>query len=194
MFSTQQATTVVLSAAIIVGLSGCSLIEPQGTVVPLTGIQACAQGNTWNLDMTKLAEAVKANIGAQGVDAQVATGGNQTMTWAIDGSVVIDSAYTLTITSTPAAGQVQTITTTHTGTATGASYIGDNIAIPRDWDATGTVIKSVGNIDGAPLDPIPFSVLNADLNDSVGVELTCDGNTLTTHPRDGSVIQTWKKG
>ncbi len=194
MFSTQRATSVVLSAAIVVGLGGCSLIEPQGSVVPLTGIAACAQGFTWNLDMTKLAEAVKADVAAQGVAAEVTTSGKQTMTWAIDGAVVIDSSYTLTIKSAPAPDQAQTVTTTHTGTATGASYIDQNVAIPRDWKATGTIIKTVGDIGGTPLDPIPFTVLNADLNDSVGVELTCDGNSLTTHPRGSSVTQTWKKG
>lgn len=194
MFSTQRATSVVLSAAIVVGLGGCSLIEPQGTVVPLTGLAACAQGNTWNLDMTKLAEAVKADIAAQGVEVDVATSGKQSMTWEINGDVVIDSAYTLTMTSVPAPDQVQTVTTTHTGPATGASYIDDNVAIPRDWDGTGTVIKTVGDINGEPLDPVPYTVLNADLDDSVGVELTCDGDTLTTHPRDGSITQTWSKG
>ncbi|MDJ0335576.1 hypothetical protein QMG83_10120 [Salinibacterium sp. G-O1] len=194
MFSTQRATSVVLSAAIVVGLGGCSLIEPQGTVVPLTGLAACAQGNTWNLDMTKLAETVKANIAAQGFGVEITTAGKQVMVWDIDGAVVIDSDYTLTITSAPAPEQVQTVTTTHVGKATGASYITENIAIPRDWDATGTVIKTVGDLDGTPIDPVPFSVLNADLNDSVGVELTCDGETLTTHPRGSSITQTWTKG
>jgi hypothetical protein len=194
VFSTQRVTTVMLSAAIVVGLGGCALLEPQGTVVPLSGIAACAQGHTWNLDMAKLAEAVKANTAAQGVAVEVATSGTQSMTWDIDGAVVIDSAYTLTMTSTPAADQVQTVTTTHTGQATGASYINDNVAIPRDWDATGTIIKTVADLNGAPLDPVPYGVLNADLDDSVGVELTCDGDALTTHPRGGGVTQTWAKG
>lgn len=194
MFSTQRTTSVVLSAAIVFGLGGCSLIEPQGTEVPLTGIAACAQGHTWNLDMAKLAEDVKANIAAQGAGVDVATSGTQTMMWDTDGAVVIDSAYTLTMTSVPAEGQLQTVTTTHTGTATGASYIDENVAIPRDWDATGTIVKTVGDLNGAPLDPVPYSVLNADLDDSVGVELTCDGNALTTHPRGGGVVQAWIKG
>ncbi len=194
MFSTQRAVSVALSAAIVVGLGGCSLIEPQGTGVQLSGLAACAQGNTWNLDMTKLSEAVKANIAAQGFGVEVATAGGQTMVWDINGAVEIDSDYTLTITSAPAENQVQTVTTTHIGKATGASYIDENIAIPRDWDASGTVIKTVGDIDGTPIDPIPFTVLNADLDDSVGVELTCDGSTLTTHPRGSSIIQTWTKG
>lgn len=194
MFSTQRTTSVVLSAAIVFGLGGCSLFEPQGTEVPLTGIAACAQGHTWNLDMAKLAEDVKANIAAQGAGVDVATSGTQTMMWDTDGAVVIDSAYTLTMTSVPAEGQLQTVTTTHTGTATGASYIDENVAIPRDWDATGTIVKTVGDLNGAPLDPVPYSVLNADLDDSVGVELTCDGNALTTHPRGGGVVQAWIKG
>ena len=194
MFSTQRATSVVLSAAIMLGLGGCSLIEPQGTVVPLTGIAACAQGHTWKLDMAKLAEDVKANIAAQGVGAEVATSGTQAMTWDVDGAVKIDSSYTLTMTSVPAEGQLQTVTTTHTGAATGASYINENVAIPRNWDATGTIIKTVGDLNGAPLDPVPYSVLNADLDDSVGVELTCDGDALTTHPRGGGVTQAWIKG
>ena len=104
--------SVVGSAAIVFGLGGCSLIEPQGTVVPLSGIASCAQGHTWQLDMAKLAEDVKANIGAQGVAAEVASDGMQTMTWGIDGAVVIDSAYTLTMTTVPAEGQLQTVTTT----------------------------------------------------------------------------------
>jgi hypothetical protein len=195
VFSTQRATVVVLSAAIAVGLGGCSLIEPQGTDIPLTGIALCAQGATWSLDTAGLATSVTANLATQGVAATAVTAeGTQKMRWDLDGTVVIDSDYTLTITSTPAANQVQTVTTSHKGTASGASYITGNVAIPRDWDATGTIIKSVGDLDGTPLDPIPYTVLNADLDDSVGVELTCDGKTLTTHQRGGSVTQTWTKG
>jgi hypothetical protein len=193
VFSTQRATTVALSAAILLGLSGCSLIEPQGTVVPLTGLASCAQGHTWNLDMAALAETVKSNLAAQGVAVEITTDGSQSMTWDINGAVVIESDYTLTMTSVPAEGQVQTVTTTHVGTATGASYISDNVAIPRDWDATGTIIKTVGDLNGAPLDPVPYGVLNADLNDSVGVELTCDGKALTTHPRGGAITQVWTR-
>lgn len=194
MISTQRVTSVALAAAFVFGLGGCALIEPQGTVVPLTGIAACAQGSTWKLDMTKLAEAVKANVATQGVEAEVATDGSQTMKWDIDGAVTIDSAYTITITSTPAPDQVQTVTTTHTGIATGFSYINENVAIPRDWKGTGTVVKTVGDVNGTPLDTIPFTVLNPDLDDSVGVQLTCDGTTLTTHPRGGTLTQTWTKG
>lgn len=195
MFSTQRAGFLALSTALVVGLGGCALIEPAGTNKPLTGIAACAQGKTWNLDVAALAETVKAELGKQGVaGVEVAGDGKQSLTWELDGKVAMSTDYTLTITSTPAADQTLVVTNKHSGKSTGTAYVNAEVAIPRDWDGTGLAITSTGELNGAAVDTIPYTVPIIDLDDSVGIELTCDGDTLTTHPRGTDITQTWKKG
>ncbi|MGL4339574.1 MAG: hypothetical protein ACRCSP_03995 [Rhodoglobus sp.] len=194
MFSPQRAAITVLSAALVLSLGGCTLTGPQGTEAGLSKLAACAQDSLWSLDTDVLAESMKTALAQQGVTATGVTAeGGQIMTWGRDGSVALQSDYTLTITTSPAADQVLTVTTTHKGTARGASYINGEVAIPRNWDASKTVVKSTGDLNGTAVDPLPFGIPNVDMNDTVGIEITCNGDTLTTQPRGGTVIHTWKR-
>lgn len=190
----RRLAAVAVPALLIAGLGGCSLIDPGSTQEPLSGIAACALGNTWNLDTAALAEQVGADLARQSVAVtEITAAGSQTLDWQVDGDIVMDSDYTVSITTAPAADQAITVTDTHRGRAEGVAYINAEVAIPRDWDSTGVSVETVGQLNGAPLEAIPFRVANVDLDDSVGIELTCDGSTLTTHARGGDITLRWTK-
>lgn len=190
----RRLAAVAVPALLIAGLGGCSLIDPGSSEEPLSGIAACALGNTWNLDTAALAEQIGADLARQSVAVtEITAAGSQTLDWQVDGDIVMDSDYTVSITTAPAADQTITVTDTHRGRAEGVAYINAEVAIPRDWDSTGVSVETVGQLNGAPLEAIPFRVANVDLDDSVGIELTCDGSTLTTHARGGDITLRWTK-
>ena len=190
MFTQRWITSVAAATLLVGGLAGCSLLEasPQ---VPLTGIAACALGKTWNLDMAKLAESVQADLVRRGAAGVVVTSeGAQTLEWDLASKMTVQTDYTLTSTSGPE-GEVTVVTAAHKGEASGIAYINSEVAIPRNWDATGVSATTSATLNGAPLEPVPFGFVATDLDDSVGIELTCDGGTLTTHQRGSDVILTW---
>ncbi len=191
MIRTQHLSFAALGTAILVGLGGCALIEPVGTERVLTSIESCALGKTWNLDVADLATQVQAEQAAQGRATEVVGEGTQTLDWTLEGDVEIDSNYTLTVTWTPAADQVNVITENHAGTAGGVAYISGEVAIPRNWDGTGLTVSTTATLNDAPLDPVPFTTGVVDVDDSVGLELTCDAGTMTIHPRGGTYTLRW---
>lgn len=159
---------------------------------PLTGIAACALGSAWSLDTAKLAQDLQAELGTRGVTATVAAEGSQTLNWDLNSKIVLDTDYTLTYTSGPD-DQKMIITDKHSGKATGIAYINSEVAIPRDWDASGLNVKATATLNGAEQESLPYTLLPTDIDDSVGVELTCDGATLTTHQRGNDLTLTWAK-
>lgn len=185
--------TAGAAAAILVGvgLAGCSLVEV-AEPTPLSGIAECSLGKTWQLDTAKLAEAVQAELLSRGVTVVAAADGSQTLTWGLDSKLVLDTDYTLTL-SSGAADQLTVVTDKHSGKATGTAYINAEVAIPRDWDGTGLKSTTTATLNGAALEPVPYTLVNTDIDDSVGVELTCDGGTLTTHQRGSDITLTWTK-
>ncbi|MBX3100849.1 MAG: hypothetical protein KF761_14890 [Salinibacterium sp.] len=186
---TQPLSTVAIATAMVIGLAGCSLIEPPPEA-PLTGIAACTLGKTWNLDTGKLAEALTAELASQKVTAVVAVDGHETLAWDLTGKVTVDTDYTITSTS-GAEGQQTVVTGKHSGKSTGIAYINAEVAIPRNWDASGLTVTTKATLNGADLEQLPYELVNTELDDSVGVELTCDGGTLTTHQRGSDIILTW---
>lgn len=195
MDSTRRAGYIMLPAALLIGLSGCALIEPSGSIDVPTALQSCAMGHTWNLNVDDLATQVLTVLTAEGVASPtVSASGTQALTWGTDGSVTMDTDYELAITAAPAADQAITVTQSHKGSVTGQAFINGDFAIPRAWDGSGLKVDTVGQLNDAALDPVPFAIPATDLDDSVGIEITCDGDTLTTHPRNGPVTQTWSKG
>lgn len=196
MSTALRSTALVLPAALVFVLGGCSLLSTGGDQEPLTGIAACALGHTWSLDTAALAEQVKTELTKDGVAVQdVTVDGTQILEWSVEGHVTLNTDYTLTVTSVPAADQLITVKSVHSGTTTGAAYINGEVAIPRKWndgefsidisaDNTGTELKT---------DEIGYVVPATDFDDSVGLELTCNGDELTTHPRGTNITQTWAK-
>jgi hypothetical protein len=191
MFFRHRLIAVALPVALVTGLSGCSVLQSPADA-PLTGIAACALGHTWKADLDDLAAQVLTELQNDGVavTAVVATG-EQSLEWGTNSQVVLTTDYVLTITTTPATGQVLTIVETHSGTATGAAYINGEVAIPRTWDGTGVSIETVADNNGAPVEEITISIPATTFDDAVGLELTCNGGELTIHPRGSSITQKW---
>jgi len=188
------ASTLILTAALVPGLSACSLLTSTEGEAPLTGIAQCSLGHTWTTDMTDVAEQVKAALTADQISVtDVTATGTQTLEWSIEGHVVLTPDYTLTITTVPATVQILTIKQTHSGKATGAAYISGEVAIPRKWDGTGVTIDTVADNNGTVVEDLPFAVPQTSFDDAVGLEITCSGDTLTIHPRGSDVTQTWKR-
>jgi hypothetical protein len=191
LLTARRTTGAAAAILVAVGLAGCSLAQ-SAPPTPLTGIAACTLGNTWTLDTAKLAEAVQAELLTRGVTATVVPDGKQTLTWGLDSKLVLDTDYTLTITS-GAADQQMVVTDKHAGKSTGIAYINSEVAIPRNWDASGLNVKTTAALNGAAQEALPYTLVRTDIDDSVGVELTCDGATLTTHQRGSDITLTWAK-
>ncbi|CAN5371054.1 hypothetical protein BH10ACT7_BH10ACT7_21990 [soil metagenome] len=196
MFTARRATAIALPAVLIFTLGGCALLDTNGDEDVLTGIAACALGHTWTLDLAGLAEQVKADLEKNGIVVQNVVGsGEQTLDWSVEGHVALDSNYELTITSAPAADQVLTVVETHAGTITGAAYINGEVAIPRKWDDSKYTLDTTAENNGAEvaIADIGYVIPPTTFDDSVGLELTCNGNELTIHPRGSTITQTWSK-
>ncbi|CAN5312090.1 hypothetical protein BH09ACT5_BH09ACT5_00780 [soil metagenome] len=191
ILTARRAFSAAAALLLATGLAGCSLVQ---TAPPpeLTGLAKCALGSTWKLDTAKLAEAVQAELGSRGVGATVAAEGSQTLTWGLDSAMALDTDYTLTFTSGPD-DQKTVVTDKHSGESGGIAYINSDVAIPRNWDASGLNVKTTATLNGAELESLPYTLVPTDIDDSVGIELTCDGSTLTTHQRGSELTLTWTK-
>lgn len=180
-----------LPIVIVVALSGCSLLTPPAPP-PLAGTAACALGHTWKADLDSLSTQVLNKLTSGGVPVtEVTTTGDITLTWSVEGHVVLANNYVMTIKAAPAADQVVTVVQTVSGEATGAAYVNGEVAIPRKWDASKVNTAVVADNNGTAVDPIPIKIPPITFDDSVGLELTCTSGALTTHPRGGQITQSW---
>ncbi len=190
----KRTAMVAGSTAIVLALGGCSLLETGGSEEPLSGIAACALGHTWQLDFEDLAAKLTAELQAEGVPVvSVTAAGTQELEWTTQGHVDLTTDFDITITATPAADQTITIVQRHSGSATGAAYINGEVAIPRNWDGSAQNIETTGDNNGTPLESIPWEIPWTGIDDTVGLQLTCDGTTLTIHPRGEKIVQTWTR-
>jgi hypothetical protein len=191
LFTARRAAVAAATILVGVGLTGCSLVEV-AQPAPLSGIAACSLGNTWSLDTAKLAEAVQAELLARGLTVAATADGSQTLTWGLDSKLVLDTDYTITLASGPDDAKT-VITDKHSGKSTGTAYINAEVAIPRGWDGTGLKVTTTGTLNDVAVEALPYTLVKTDIDDSVGIELTCDGNTLTTHQRGSDLTLTWTK-
>lgn len=179
---------IALSAAVAVALTGCQLFTPITNEVPPTAMQECALDSTWSLNTEALAENVSAILGIP-----VTVEGSQTLSWGAKGGVTIESDYRLVnVQEVPEVG-TQTVVQTQSGTITGRMLINGDIAIPGKWDATGLEVVNTSDIGGVAQEGVPFAYPATNIDDKVGIVLTCEGDTLTTAARGGRVIQTWTR-
>lgn len=197
MFTARRVAVVALPALLVFGLTGCSLLQAKDASDTPTGVAACALGHTWSLDTKDLAAQLLADYkkGTLPVTALTADGSKK-LEWGIKGEVKITNDYTVVVTVTPAEGQSTIATQTHKGTVTGKAYIDAEVAIPRDWKDKDFKVSTKFVINGtekAADAADPFAIAPTDFDDSVGVELTCDGDTMTTHPRGARITETWKR-
>ncbi len=194
MFTARRAATIALPALLVFGLSGCALLESQGTDTTLTGVAACAQGHTWSVDTADLAAQVLADLKGRDIKASaVDVEGTQTLTWGLDSAMTITSDYTFTITA-KSSDKVLISTQVHQGESTGKAYVNADVAIPRTWDASGFEVTTTFELDGAEVtESVPFTTIETDFDDTVGIILTCDGTAMTTQPRGTEIVQKWTR-
>lgn len=194
MFSPRAVVASVGSLALVASLSGCSLLDNSTTEEPLTGVAACALGHTWQLDMTDLGAQLLAELQRQKVPAtEVVASGTQTIDWGTDSRLTLDSDFEIRITAPIAADQTITVVSTYGGSATGAAFINGEVAIPRDWKGADQTSETVADNNGTPLETVPWAIPSVQIDDTVGLELTCDGSTMTIHPRGSKITQTWTR-
>ena len=189
LFTARRTTGAAAAILVAASLAGCSLVQ---TAPPaeLTGIAKCALGSTWKLDTATLAADIAAELATRSITATVTSEGGQTLEWGLDSRMALDTDYTMTITSGPA-DQVTVVTDKHSGESGGIAYINSEVAIPRDWKDSDLEHTTTATVAGATPEALPYKLVNTDIDDSVGVELTCDGGTMTTHQRGSDLTLTW---
>lgn len=176
--------------ALVVGLTGCSLLEAGGGSEPLTGVAACALGHTWQLDTADMATKVKDDLQKDGIGGEVTIEGSQTLDWNLKGHVLITEDFVVTVVVPVTPEFTVTVEQKYAGTVEGAAYISSEVAIPRRWDDSKLSVETL--VNGAP-EESPWAIPRVGFDDSVGLELTCDGDTLTIHPRGERSTQVWTK-
>jgi len=190
----RTAGVIAGSLALVVGLGGCSLLNSDGDAAPISGLAACALGHTWQLDTADFATKIKDDLYYEGVPADVQVAGSQTLEWSDVGRVIMTSDLTMTAVVAVTPEFVVTVTKTQTGTVTGAAYITGEVAIPRDWDESELTVSTKAESGGSEMaDGSPWTIPKLGIDDSVGLELTCDGDKLTIHPRGERTVQVWMK-
>ena len=190
MFVPRKAA-LALPALLVLTLGGCALLEPAGTNAPLTGIAACALGHTWTQDFEGLKQYITDELGRNGIAATGVTfTGEQTLVWNEKSHMTISGDYTVAVTTAEAEEKTLTVTEAHSGTASGPAYINGDVAIPRNWDNK-LGWETTADLSGEAFEAPPYGLPTTAFDDSVGLILTCDGNTMTIHPRGSKLTQTW---
>ncbi|MDF1478574.1 hypothetical protein PYV02_05685 [Leifsonia sp. H3M29-4] len=193
MFSRSRTALVAASATLLMGgLSGCALLEPPADEVVLSDVARCTMGHTWTLDTADLATQLLAVLQRDHAVTAVDAAGTKTIDWGMDSVVSVTSDLAITVT-TGTAEAPTTITQTQVGSAEGKVYINADVAIPRRW-TDDVEVETKAESGGAELEQVPFGLPNIAFDDTVGLELTCDGTTLTVHPRGSTITQKWTTG
>jgi len=55
-------------------------------------------------------------------------------------------------------------------------------------------VDTTATSNGTPLDEAPYRIPASDIDDSVGLELTCTADALTVHPRGSELTLDWTVG
>ncbi|MDH6181300.1 hypothetical protein M2152_001482 [Microbacteriaceae bacterium SG_E_30_P1] len=181
------------SVAVAVALSGCSLLEAGGEPEPLTGVAACALGHVWELDVADYAPKMKEEFARRGLGENVEITGTQRLDWNEKGHVLLTADMQLTLFVQVTGDFAVTVNQQYAGDVTGAAYISGDVAIPRRWDDSAMTISTQPEANGSPIEESPWQLPSLVVDDSVGLEITCDGDALTIHPRGGKVTQVWTK-
>jgi hypothetical protein len=193
MFSRSRTALVAASATLVMGgLSGCALLQPTVEEVALSDIARCTMGHSWTLDTADLAAQLLTELQRDHPVTAVDAAGTKTIDWGADSVVTVASDLAITVT-TGTAEAPTTLTQTQIGSAEGKVYINGDVAIPRRW-SNDIEIETTAESAGAELEQLPFTLPNTAFDDTVGLELTCDGDTLTVHPRGSAITQKWTSG
>lgn len=193
MSSRSRIVFVAAATVSLVTLSGCSLLEPSVDEEVFSDVALCTMGHAWNLDTVDLAAQLLAELQHDHPDVTaVEANGTATLEWGDDSTVELASDLSIVVTAGTAEAPI-VITQNLVGTGGGKAYINADIAIPRSWQDDVEVETTAQNA-GVDLEAPPFALPGTVIDDSVGLELTCDGGTLTIHPRGSAITQKWTTG
>lgn len=184
---------IAAASVLLTTLSGCALLEPALDEEVPSDVALCTMGHSWTLDTADLATQLLAELQHNHPDVTaVEANGTATLDWGADSTVELASDLTIVVTAGTAEAPV-VITESLVGTGGGKAYITADIAIPRGW-TNDVEVETTAQSAGVDLEAPPFEVPGTVLDDSVGLELTCDGGTLTIHPRGSAIIQKFTSG
>lgn len=191
----RAAAAAALPIAALVALSGCALLEPQTSQDPPTALEQCALGHQWRLDTQDVAAQVLALLTADGnAVTEVTASGTQTLDWTEQSHATLEVDFTVTaVLPPPAEGQERLVTGHYDGVATGRAYINGPVAIPRNWDDGDLDSRITATLDGVEEEVLPFRLPQTVINDTVGLQLTCEGSTLTIQQRGHDIVLRWAR-
>jgi hypothetical protein len=191
---TRHFLTTGLAAFSLFALAACT--SPGGGDAPVDGIDtvpggaaSCLDGS-WNLDEQALANDLGENIAATGaaVISSEATGGahmtvsGDTMTW------VSDVTYTMAIDL----GDGLTLVTNQlqVGESSGHWSVERDQVVFSDWEA-GITITNDATINGMPAGTTTTELPTT--GEGVPMTVTCEGDSLSTHPEGSPFTSYWNR-
>jgi hypothetical protein len=210
MKATTRSAVLLIPALALIALTGCvpgiggvgvdDVSDSDGT--DGTGasdsaggaIGDCASGHVWSVDVDDMADQLFAFMTSSGGLAvqSVTAEGTQFLTWNADNSVSMDTAYEFTVIANLDDGLVMTMVQSHTGTSTGSLTLDGSTATPTNWDNSGYVINTTVDISGASVE-MDFDLPATGIEDGANVQITCEGDALTTVADGGGFHQNWTR-
>ena len=188
---TRTIAAALAAAATAALLSGCSVLTgPEQD--PLDPIAQCAYGHVWNADLAGLAEQLLPVLRESVDGTEMIADGTLNLEWSGRGSVAMTADYAMTGRANWSGG-LATVTERHTGTVTGGLLITDEIAVPKKWNTEELSTEVTSDIAGAAQEQPQFALPQSLPNDVVGLEVTCEDTTLTTHARGADSTITWTR-
>lgn len=191
MFRTHRSAFAVPATVLLLALSGCSLDIISGDNDELTGAAACALGHSWSADLTDTAAQLLPELqDVNGNVTEVVATGEQVLEWSLEHTAVVTTDYVLTITLTNSDDVVSTVEQTRSGVGKGGLTVHETTAVPSDWEAD---YSRSTTVDGEAVEEPPFAILDPTFDDTVALEITCDGGVLTTLAHGAVVTQKWNR-
>lgn len=180
---TRRLTALLIAVASAASLSGCALITPREAEQEVSALERCVAAHPWEVDVATLAANSTLELTQHGIGIAPATAtGTQTLTY-VSGEGTLELESDFTVTGVWPGPPVVQVVQTFTGTSTGKAFFADDVMIPRDWNDDGVQTTLTATQDGAPLDPVPWSLGHPWIDDVVGLVATCDDTKLTLEGR-----------
>lgn len=165
---------------------------------PSEAATECVDGD-WTADLDDLVGQLAAQLTSTGLNVTGADAtGTQTLSIGREGVLGFDADMTFVLAVEVSGGLTMTMTQAHAGTlqsnwewSDDATADGGTVRF-SDFDASGYDVHTAVDINGQSAEApfTPPSVAAAD----VPTVVTCDGDTLTTHPQGSPFTTTWTRG
>jgi hypothetical protein len=189
---------LIVPGVLVIALAGCTPPSDadgadDGAAASGGSLAECVMGHTWNADVPDMAAQLLTQLQSNGSPATSTAGvGTQTLTWGEDGSVTLDTNYTFTVVSPLSDGLIMTMNQTHAGPSVGMLELDGSTATPVDWDPSGYVVTTMIDINGTATE-MEFPIPDTALTEDAVLEVTCEGNAMTTFATAGFVTTHWTR-